>query len=68
VGYFKDDKSTAEVITPDGWYKTGDIGERAADGSIRIIDRKRDVFKLSTGEFVSPARYFICVVACTHLF
>lgn len=38
-GYFKDSKTTAEMFTEDGFFRTGDIGERFPDGTLRIIDR-----------------------------
>ena len=53
VGYYKMDKETKETIV-DGWLHTGDIGMWNADGSLQIIDRKKAMFKLSQGEYVSP--------------
>jgi long-chain acyl-CoA synthetase len=54
-GYFKDPEKTAEVINADGWFHTGDIGHIDADGFLFITDRKKELFKLSTGKYIAPA-------------
>ncbi len=54
-GYWNQAAETAEVLKPDGWFHTGDIGEMDADGYVFITDRKKDLFKLSTGKYVAPA-------------
>nr|GMD26802.1 long chain acyl-CoA synthetase 4-like [Ipomoea batatas] len=51
-GYYKREDLTAEVMV-NGWFHTGDIGEWQADGSLKIIDRKKNIFKLSQGEYIS---------------
>ncbi|ELP90131.1 long-chain-fatty-acid--CoA ligase, putative [Entamoeba invadens IP1] len=52
-GYFHDDVSTKEAFTEDGWFKTGDIGRINGDGTMSIIDRRKNMFKLSQGEYVA---------------
>ena len=53
-GYYKAPDKTDAVITEDGWFHTGDIGEFDEDGYLKITDRKKDLFKLSTGKYVMP--------------
>jgi long-chain acyl-CoA synthetase len=54
-GYFHDPQATAEAIE-DGWLHTGDVGEIDASRFLRITDRKGEIFKTSTGKWISPAR------------
>ena len=53
-GYFGKPEWTQEVMTEDGWFCTGDIGYVDTDGWLFITDRKKDLFKLSTGKYVAP--------------
>jgi len=53
-GYYKRPEKTDAVLTDDGWFHTGDIGEFDEKGYLKITDRKKDLFKLSTGKYVMP--------------
>jgi long-chain acyl-CoA synthetase len=53
-GYYKNDAATREVLTPDGWYRTGDAGFLDATGHLKIIDRAKDVGRLADGAMFAP--------------
>jgi len=54
LGYYREPEKTAEVIDEEGWFHTGDIGEIVDGKFLRITDRKKEMFKLSTGKYVAP--------------
>jgi long-chain acyl-CoA synthetase len=54
VGYFKKPELTSDTISADGWLHTGDIGRFVYQRFLKITDRKKDIFKTSSGKYVAP--------------
>merc|ERR1711915_229402 len=67
-GYFKNEEKTKEEFFTDAegrrWFKTGDIGQIEGDGTLRIIDRKKDLVKLQFGEYVSLGKVESVLKGC----
>lgn len=53
-GYYKRPELTASVFTSDGWFRTGDVGKFVHHRFLKITDRKKDIFKTSSGKYISP--------------
>ena len=55
-GYYLNPETTAEALDPEGWLHTGDIGIWNPQGCLRIVDRKKYIFKTSIGEYIAPEK------------
>lgn len=54
LGYYKEPDLTSEAIDKDGWFHTGDIGVLIDEKFLKITDRKKEMFKLSSGKYIAP--------------
>jgi len=54
-GYYKQAELTAQSFTEDGFFHTGDLGERQANGLLKITGRAKELFKTAKGKYVAPA-------------
>lgn len=54
MGYYKNETATKETIDEDGWLHTGDVGTFVEGKFLKITDRKKEIFKTSSGKYIAP--------------
>ena len=67
TAYYENPEETAKAVTPDGWFRTGDIGEFDANGHVRVIDRVKNLVKLQGGEYIALEKLEAVYRGCQYV-
>ena len=63
-GYYRRPEINAATFDAEGWYHSGDIAIWNQFGGLQIVDRKKDIFKLAQGEYISPDKVTAVYMEC----
>lgn len=67
TGYFKQEAKTKEAIDSDGWLHSGDIAIWLPNGTLKLVDRKKNIFKLAQGEYIAAEKIEIVYQSCPFI-
>lgn len=67
MGYYKEPELTAQVMTADGFLRTGDQGQLDKDGFLTITGRVKDLFKTDKGKYIAPAPIEMRLLKCADI-
>ncbi len=66
-GYFNSPEQTKNAFTEDGWFRTGDVGRFVSNRFLQITDRKKEIFKTSSGKYIAPQQLQIHFMASSFI-
>lgn len=66
-GYYKEEEKTKELIDENGWYHSGDVGAILEDGSLKLVDRAKNIFKIPLGEYIAPEKLEGCYLQSSYI-
>jgi long-chain acyl-CoA synthetase len=67
TAYYENPEETAAAVTPDGWFRTGDIGEFDANGHVKVIDRVKNLIKMQGGEYIALEKLEAVYRGCPYV-